>query len=83
MVSAAESDLRFEFSTPPKPYGGGKTTGWKNLKMAAFRVPFHPSRPKLAFLGQIAGGQVANLDFWVGRDVKSLMTANLNVLRLG
>jgi hypothetical protein len=32
MVSAAESDFRIEFSTPPKPYGGGKTTGSKNIK---------------------------------------------------
>jgi hypothetical protein len=32
MVSATESDFRIEFSTPPKPYGGGKTTGSKNIK---------------------------------------------------
>jgi hypothetical protein len=63
--------------------GVEKPLAVKTLKMAAFRVPFHPSRPKLAFLGQIAGGQVADLDFWVGRDVISLMPANFNVLRLG
>jgi hypothetical protein len=62
--------------------GVEKPLAVKTLKMAAFRVPFHPSSPKLAFLGQIAGGQVADLDFWVGRDVLSLIPAKFNVLRL-
>jgi hypothetical protein len=62
--------------------GVEKPLAVKTLKMAAFRVPFHSGSPKLAFLSQIAGGQVAILDFWVGRDVISLIPTNFNVLRL-
>jgi hypothetical protein len=32
MTSATESDFRFRFSTPPKPYGGEKISGSKNIE---------------------------------------------------